>query len=90
MLPVYVVPHLGLAPLHFGLIDGFFNAATTLLRLVGGIVADRAWRYKEVAAIGYGVSAVCKIGLVAAGSVWPLIAGILAPPKAFARRRATR
>jgi MFS family permease len=82
VLPVYVVVHLGLTPLHFGVIDGIYNGATALLRLVGGIVADRVRRYKEVAAVGYVTSAVCKVMLAAAGPSWLLIAGIAAADRA--------
>lgn len=78
VLPVYVVLHLGLTPLHFGVVDGLYNGATAALRLVGGAVADRWRRHKAVAAVGYGVSAACKVGLLVSGGVWPLIAGVVA------------
>jgi MFS family permease len=78
VLPLYLVVHLGLTPLQFGLVDGIYQGVTALVRLIGGVAADRWHRYKEVAAAGYGLSAVCKIGLGAAGAAWPVLAGIVA------------
>lgn len=78
ILPLYLVIGLGLNPLQFGLLDGLYAGATALLRLVGGHVADRWRRLKAVAGIGYGLSAVCKLGLLAAGSSVAAIGGVLA------------
>ncbi len=78
VLPVYLVVQLGMTPLQFGLVDGLYQGATALLSLVGGFAADRWRRHKEVAAAGYGISAICRIGMTLAGSAWPLIAGIVA------------
>jgi len=78
VLPVYLVVQLGMTPLQFGLVDGLYQGATALLSLAGGFAADRWRRHKEVAAAGYGISAVCRIGMTLAGSAWPLIAGIVA------------
>ena len=52
--------HLGLTPLHFAVVDGLYNGATALLRMIGGVVADRARRDKEVAAVGYAISTACR------------------------------
>lgn len=69
MLPVYLVLYLHASPLAFGAIDGIYNGmAVALLGLAGGILADRWRRHREVAAAGYGVSCVCKLGLLAAGA----------------------
>ncbi|PYR67581.1 MAG: hypothetical protein DMF88_12330 [Acidobacteria bacterium] len=78
VLPVYLVVQLGMTPLQFGLVDGLYQGATALLSVAGGFAADRWRRHKEVAAAGYGISAVCRIGMTLAGSAWPLIAGIVA------------
>src|SRR6187455_1225308 len=56
VLPLYLVVQLGLSPLIIGLIDGLYQGITAALRLVGGLLADKRGRYKEVAAVGYGVS----------------------------------
>jgi MFS family permease len=67
ILPVYVFFALGGTPLQFGIIDGIYQGASALVRVVGGFTADRWQRYKEVAGVGYGLSAACKLGLVAVG-----------------------
>jgi MFS family permease len=69
VLPLYLVTGLGLSPLGFGLLDGIYNGASALVRLVGGHLADRGRRYKTMAALGYGLSALCKPALLIAHSV---------------------
>jgi MFS family permease len=68
VLPLYFVVGLGLSPLQFGVLDGLYSGVTALVRLLGGHVADRWQRRKAVALVGYGLSALCKLGLLAAGS----------------------
>jgi MFS family permease len=71
VLPVYLVLHLHLSPLQYGVIDGVYNGlAVILVSLAAGLTADRSKRHKEVALTGYGLSAVCKLLLLAAGGVW--------------------
>ncbi|GAA1505944.1 MFS transporter [Sphaerisporangium rubeum] len=73
VLPLYLIFQLQLSPMLFGLLDGVYTGATAVLRLVGGHVADRFSRRKLVAGFGYGLSAVCKLGYLAAGRSVPLI-----------------
>ncbi len=68
ILPLYLVVGLGLGPAVYGLVDGLYTGATALLRLVGGYLADRVRRRKLIAGLGYGISAVAKAGLLAAGA----------------------
>lgn len=78
VLPLYLVAGLGLSPLGFGLLDGVYNGFSALVRLVGGHLADRGGgRHKAVAAVGYGLSAVCKPALLLVHSL-PLIGAVLA------------
>lgn len=77
ILPIYLVFALRFTPLEFGVIDGLYQGVTALLRIVGGIAADAWRRYKEIAAIGYAASAVCKLGLIAAGGAWGALAVVL-------------
>jgi MFS family permease len=71
VLPVYLVLHLHLSPLQYGAIDGVYNGlAVILVSFAAGLTADRSKRHKEVALTGYGLSAVCKLLLLAAGGVW--------------------
>ncbi|RSN05795.1 MFS transporter [Nonomuraea sp. WAC 01424] len=67
VLPLYLVGALGLSLVQFGLLDGLYFGVTALVRLAGGHAADRWDRRKLVAGLGYGLSAVCKLGLLAAG-----------------------
>ena len=68
VLPLYIIYSLHLSPLQFGLIDGLYQGAAALVRLGGGILADRWQRYKGIAVVGYGVSAVCRLGLFLLGT----------------------
>jgi MFS family permease len=78
VLPAYLVLYLGLSPLAFGFIDGLYQGAAALVRLVGGRAADRWNRHKEVATAGYAASAACRLLILAAGSTWSSIAGVVA------------
>jgi MFS family permease len=74
LLPAYVVLHLHLSPLQFGVIDGLYNGfAIALLSLVAGYLADRTARQKEVALAGYALSGVCKLLLLAVGTTYAWI-----------------
>lgn len=78
VLPLYLVLGLGLTPLQFGFLDGLFNGATALVRLLGGHAADRGGRHKRIAGIGYALSACSRLGLLLAGGATGLIAASLA------------
>lgn len=78
ILPVYVLGTLRLSPMEFGLIDGIYQGAgAALAAAFAGLMADRWRRHKEVAATGYGISALCKLALLAAGNGWGLLAAII-------------
>ncbi|MFD1934969.1 MULTISPECIES: MFS transporter [Nonomuraea] len=78
VLPYYAVLVLGLSPLAYGLLDGLYFGVTALVRLAAGHAADRWRRRKLVAGIGYGLSAACKLGLLAAGSSVGLLGAVVA------------
>ena len=93
VLPVYLVLGLHLSLAAYGVLDGVYTGATALLRLLGGYVADRFRRRKLVAGLGYGLSAVAKLG--AAGRRRRRRRSVrssrsTAPARACAPRRATR
>ncbi|GIF47907.1 MFS transporter [Asanoa ferruginea] len=67
VLPLYLVLGLNLSPLAYGVVDGVYTGATAVLRIVGGYVADRIRARKALAGLGYALSAVAKLGLLAAG-----------------------
>lgn len=79
ILPLYLTMQLGFTPFQFGLFDGIYQVMAGILRPVGGLLADRWRRYKEVAAAGYGLSALSKLGLLVSGVVWaPVVAALFA------------
>jgi MFS family permease len=67
VLPLYLVYAAGFSPLALGFIDGLYRGAAAITALASGFWADRRKRHKEVATLGYGLSAITKLGLVAAG-----------------------
>jgi MFS family permease len=77
ILPLYLVFGLGLGPLAFGVLDGIQQGSSALIRVGAGFAADRLRKYKEIAAIGYGVSAFCKVGMLIAGSSVGGIASVI-------------
>ena len=77
ILPVYLFVHLQLSAVQFGVIDGLYQGVTAVARLASGVIADRWRQYKLMATLGYGLSAICKIGLLITGSAWTSVAAIL-------------
>jgi Major Facilitator Superfamily len=70
ILPLYLTLELRFSTFQFGVFDGLHQGITALVRMSGGLIADRQHRYKEVASSGYALSAGCKLGLLAAGTAW--------------------
>ena len=68
VLPAFLVLGLHLSVAQYGVLDGLYTGATAVTRLLGGYLADRYQRRKLVALVGYGLSAVAKVGLLGAGS----------------------
>jgi predicted MFS family arabinose efflux permease len=82
VLPIYLVLHLGLSPLGFGLLDGLQHGISALLRVTSGAFSDRHRRHKEVAAAGYALSAACRLAMLPAGGSLPALAAIVAIDRA--------
>ncbi len=78
ILPLYLVFSLGASPLVLGAIDGTYRGAAALVQVASGFASDRWHLHKETAATGYGLSAICKVGLVAFGSSIGAIGAIVA------------
>jgi len=76
VLPLYLTQFLRFSPLAFGLFDGVYQGTSAVVRIWGGVIADRRGR-KPIAALGYAASAASKIGLVAAGMLWAPVTGLL-------------
>jgi MFS family permease len=77
VLPLYVLVNLNLTPMAFGVVDGLYLGAAAVVRLVGGFLADRTRRHKRVAVAGYTVSMVSRVGLLAFGSAWGWLLGVV-------------
>lgn len=82
ILPVYLVLHLRMSPVAFGAVDGIYQGLAALLRLASGFAGDYSGRHKAVATLGYGLSAFCRVGLLAAGNTWTVVAGVVALDRA--------
>jgi MFS family permease len=78
ILPLYLITELGFSALQYGLVDGFYQGVTALVRVVGGLTADLTRRPKLIATIGYGLSALCKLALLPAKGFLALSAAISA------------
>jgi MFS family permease len=77
ILPLYLVATLGFSPLQYGVVDGLYQGASALVRLGSGFLGDRLGRHKAMASIGYGLSAVCKLGLAVVGGAWAGLSTII-------------
>jgi len=78
VLPLYLVLHLGMSPLAFGVVDGLQQGAASLVRVLSGVLSDRWRRHKDVAVAGYAISAACRALLLVAGGAWGAITAIVA------------
>jgi len=70
ILPVYLTFQLRFTPLQFGTFDGLYQSLAAVVLVAGALVADSRKRHKEVAGLGYALSAGCKLGLLASGGAW--------------------
>jgi MFS family permease len=77
ILPLYLIYGLGLSPFQFGVVDGLYQGVAAFVRVGGGLAADRWRRHKEVAAVGYGLSAICRLGYLAVGSTLGSLSSIV-------------
>lgn len=81
-LPVYLVFTLNMSYLQVGVLDAVYTGATSVLRMVGGYLADKIGRHKAVAVAGYGLSAVTKLAFPAVGASAAGLSGVLAVDRA--------
>jgi MFS family permease len=70
VLPLYLTLRLGFTPLQFGAFDGVYQVVAAIAALATARLADRTFRHKAVATIGYGMSASCRLGFLVAGGSW--------------------
>jgi MFS family permease len=77
ILPLYLVYTLGFTPLQYGALDGLYQGAGTLVRLGSGFLADRWRSHKQIAGIGYALSAVCKLAFPLVGSTYSALGAVI-------------
>jgi MFS family permease len=77
VLPLYLVYVGQFSPVAFGFVDGIQRGAAALVGLASGFLGDRFRRHKEVAGIGYGLSAIVKLGLATAGTALSAISALV-------------
>lgn len=77
VLPIFLVSAVGLTPLGVGVVDGVYQGGSALVRIASGVLSDRSRRYKEIAVAGYGLSAVCKLLIIAAGSATAALTSVI-------------
>ena len=77
ILPLYLVFGLGLSPLQFGVVDGLYQGVAALVRVASGVIGDRRGRHKEVAAVGYALSAVTRLAMPLVGGAWTALGAVV-------------
>ena len=77
VLPLYLVYVGQFSPVAFGFVDGLQRGAAALVGLASGFAGDRFKRHKDLAATGYGLSAIVKLGLATAGTALSAISALV-------------
>lgn len=72
LLPVFVAS-LGAGTTFLGLVEGLADATSSLLKLVSGVLADRAGRRKPLVVFGYGVAAIARSLVALATAPWHVL-----------------
>ena len=78
VLPLYLTAALGLSIVAYGVIDGLYQGVSSVVRITAGWAADRGDRPKRIALVGYGLSAVARLGLLFAsgfGAITAVVVG---------------
>ena len=77
IIPIYLTYQLGFSFFQLALFTGIYSGITAFSSMFGATIADRLNRYKEVAGVGYSVSAFCKLGLLLSKNAWGAATGFL-------------
>ena len=64
VVPLFLTAELGFTPLLFGAFQAAYELSNALLRMIGGLVADRTKKPKQTAASGYAISTASRAGLL--------------------------
>lgn len=79
LLPLFVATLPDVTPatlfLILGIIDAFPEGVVSLLKIASGVASDRLGKRKALTALGYGTSALAKVGLPFAAA-WPHVLGV--------------
>ncbi len=78
VLPLYLVGALGFTPFQYGLVNGLYQGVSVFVRPVSGLLSDRWMRHRDIAAVGYAMSALAKGALVVGAASPVVISGSLA------------
>jgi MFS family permease len=73
LLPVFLTEMLGAGPAYLGLVEGAANTVASLLKLVSGIVADRAKRRKPLVLFGYAIASTARPLFALATRPWHVL-----------------
>lgn len=75
IMPFFLANVLGVGTAVIGLVEGISESTSTLLKLVGGWLADRSGQRKNLTAFGYGLSTVVKPFMYFA-SAWGVVLAV--------------
>ncbi|MFZ9841957.1 MAG: MFS transporter, partial [Burkholderiaceae bacterium] len=75
ILPLFLTSVLMAGPKALGLIEGIADAASSILRLVSGVFADKLSRIKPWLLVGYGLASISRPLTILATS-WTMVIGI--------------
>ncbi len=78
LLPLFVTRYLGAGPAFLGLLEGAADSASSLLKLAGGRISDRAHRRKPLVGWGYAIAAFVRPLIALATAGWHVLAVRLA------------
>ncbi len=73
LVPLFLANVLSASSAVIGLIEGVAEALASLLKVASGYLSDRIGRRKDLAVLGYLISALSKVGFVLA-TAWPHVA----------------
>lgn len=73
-IPIFLTATLGASASFVGLVEGIADATASVLKIVSGRLSDKRKARKPFAVFGYGLSALAKPILAAAGAPWHVLA----------------
>src|SRR4051794_1716196 len=73
LLPLFLTTVLGASAGVLGVIEGIADASSSVLKLAGGVLADRSGRRRGLVAWGYGIAAVGRPLIALATGAWQVL-----------------